>query len=370
MPALTADQLRRLRTRAQGLHPRFASLADAVRAVVGVQAQLPSAMQLALHARVDGLRDEDVETAIREKRVVRSWFMRGTLHLVLAEDVRWLIALLGPIFSASDQRRRTQLGLDETTCASGLRAIRAILSHEEPLTRYELLDRLVARGVEIPREGQALIHLISYAAFEGVLCLAGERDNEPLYALLDHWVGEQKTLSREAALAELARRYLTGYGPATLKDFVAWSGLKMAEAKRGWAAVRSADGLIEIQVEDRAFWMLASQASLLDELDSAEPVVRLLPAFDAYLLGYSDRTDLVRPAFHGEVYHGGQTVPVVLVDGLAAGVWRYARKGKRLAVTVRPFAPLDTTVQERIAAKADSIGRFWDLPVTLTFEPG
>ncbi|MEO8394413.1 MAG: winged helix DNA-binding domain-containing protein [Chloroflexota bacterium] len=365
MTPLSSDELRAARTQAQHLDTRLPSsqLTEAVRDVVGIQGQLAPAMKLALRARVSGLELSDVEQAIAERHLlVRTWAMRGTLHLLAAQDVGWMVGLLGAGFSAKDSRRRLQLGVDEKLSAVGLKAIRAILKDSDPLTRHELREKLIEREVKVDPKGQALIHLIGQAALEGVVCLGPDRANgESTYALLDEWIKAGKTLPKAEALAELAERYLTGYAPADVKDYSAWSGLSLTEAKQGWTALEKVGKLVEIEVEKRSLWMLEKTKIKT----SNQPVVRLLPAFDAYLLGYRQREDLVSAKHQSEVYHGGQTVPVVLVDGLAAGVWRYERAGKRLKITVKAFEVFDKQIERLIAEEADDIGRFWKTPVTL-----
>jgi hypothetical protein len=372
MIELSPDEVRLLRMRAQNLSsplPRK-SLVEAVQAVCGIQGQLSPAMMLALRARVNKLTIDDIEKSIADSRsLVRTWAMRGTLHLLAAEDMRWLVELLGPIFSAKDERRRLQLGITEEKSTVGLKAIRAILRDSDPLTRHELLDKLIDHGVDIERKGQALIHLIAQAALEGIVCLGPDRENgKSTYVMLDNWVKQDKAMPKDGALTELARRYLTGYAPADVKDFAVWSGLPLTDGKKGWKRLQDADELVEVRVENRTLWLLASQKTTLTESGRSKTVVRLLPAFDTYILGYADRDYLVHPKHQREVYHGGQTVPVVLVDGLAAGVWRYEHQGKKLKITVSPFDSFDKETQHLIAEEAEDIGRFMGLPVSLTIE--
>lgn len=365
--ALTGDGVRAVRTQAQHLTPRLPrqQLVDAVRAVVGIQGQLAPAMQLALRARVSDLELSDVIQAIAEHHsLVRTWAMRGTLHLLAAEDVGWMIGLIGTVFAAKDERRRLQLGIDASVSASGLKAIRSILEGSEPLTRHELREKLVERGVNIEPTGQALIHLIAQAALEGIICLGADRANgDSTYVLLNEWIKTDRVQASEDALSELARRYLTGYAPANQADFAGWCGLTIRDATAAWGVLKNAGKLVEVQFEGRSLW------SLIDVMSDApvtKPVVRLLPALDAYLLGYRNREAVVAAKHQPEVYHGGQTVPVVLVDGLAAGVWRYERAGKRLKITVQAFQPFNASIKHLIDEEADDIGRFWKMPVTVT----
>jgi hypothetical protein len=368
MDELSAERVRALRLRAQGLQPRLPrkQLVEAVRAVVGIQAQLTAAMQLALRARIEGLTLTDIEAAIGEdKTLARSWLMRGTLHLVASDDLRWMNALLAPSFIAKGKGRRAQLGLDAETSARGLKAIRAILKQKAPLTRGEIVERLIDHDVKLERRSQAPIHMIGLAALEGILCLGPDTPKgESTYVLVDDWLMPNKPLPREKALAELAYRYLEGYAPASLKDFAAWSGLTLTEAKQAWRLLQAEEKLVEVQVGDQTLWLPQSAAK---SMGKPAPSVRLLPAFDAYLLGYADRELLVTSKYQKQVYHGGQTVPVVLVDGAAAGVWRYQKQGKRLRIIVHPFEPFDSQTEHGIAEEADDIGRFWESKVALSY---
>lgn len=184
-------------------------------------------------------------------------------------------------------------------------------------------------------------------------------------ALTAFYSSRKTPFTREQALAELTYRYLRGYGPAGPKDLAAWSGLSLADAKKGWELVRKKETLKELKVEERTLWSLETQFKSLNELAHVDTTVNLLPAFDAFILGYSDREYLVPDQYQKEVYHGGQTVPVVLVNGLAAGVWRYERQGKKLNVKISPFGSLDRTVKGLIEEEVEDIGRFFGLSSSL-----
>ena len=164
--------------------------------------------------------------------MVRTWAMRGTLHMLAADDVRWIIALLGSHFTRTGKRRRDQLGLDPDTCRRGLAAIERVLAGSRPLTRAELMAAIAAEGVAIDPTEQAPAHLVHYAAMQGPMCRGPEVGaDEPTYALLDEWVPSAPAVERDEALARLARRYLAGHGPATAADLATWSGLPMPDAR-------------------------------------------------------------------------------------------------------------------------------------------
>ncbi|MGE5141539.1 MAG: winged helix DNA-binding domain-containing protein [Rudaea sp.] len=363
----SSEQIRSLRLRAQRLEPRAGpgELVETIRAICGANAQLSPAMMLSLRARIRDLTMHDVQDALAGGReLVRTWAMRGTLHLVAADDAAWLVPLLGPIFAARDSRRRLALGLDDEKCARAQREMKSILKRAGPLTRWELVDRLNERGLSIERKGQAAIHLIALAALNGTICLGPDRQNgEKTFRLAAH--SEPNLSTRPAALAELARRYLAGYGPASPKDFASWSGLQSAQARQAWSSLQAAGAIAPVQVDRSVLWAVTGLAQATAPAGFSAPSVRLLPAFDGYLLGYADRSLVVPLDHQRDVYHGGQIVPVILVNGESAGVWRYERHGKYLQITVRPFRPLGRAIDRLIRREVEDIGRFWGMPARL-----
>lgn len=308
MAQIPPEQLRALRIRAQHLVVRAPrdEMADVVRSLCGVNAQSEPAMMLSLRARVEGLEAADIVQAIEQKRLVRTWAMRGTLHLLDSDDLGWMVSLLGPRIISRGRRRRLELGLTDDILAKILDEIPAILN-DGPLTRSELAGRLAGRGIEIDRTGQAPYHLIAYAALKGLLFIGPDsRDGDHTYCLVEDGVKEQAQYSGDEALAGLIRRYLGGYGPAALEDFAAWSGLSMADARKGWELNKEA--LAELEVGGRSLWSPVTPLRPLDGPASADTVVNLLPAFDAYVLGYSRREHVVRPEHQDKVYQDRKSV--------------------------------------------------------------
>jgi hypothetical protein len=274
------------------------------------------------------------------------------------EDLAWLLPLLGPIFVAGDRRRRAELGLDEDTCVRGIHIIRDVLANQSALTRAELVEQLASHGMRL--EGQARPHLLYRAALEGVICLGPDRGAEPTYVLLSDWVGQEhrgNSLSEAAAYAELTRRYLNAYGPATPEDQAAWSGMPMSKIRTAWQ--RIADQLIEVEAAGSPAWMLKTRAAWLDELPTHTPTVRLLPRFDIYLLGYHNRDLSVPPQYAKRINAGGGLLhPAVLVDGRAVGTWKSKREKGYLNISVEPFDPLTPEMIPGLEAEVADIARF------------
>jgi hypothetical protein len=326
------------RVRAQLLAgPRPASAVDAVRRVGSLQAQDPRAVRLALRVRTEGASLDSVEADLGRDLVV-TWLMRGTLHVVPVEDVRWLLALLRPS-RAAGRTRRAALGLDDERLDRLLGRLPEILA-DGPLTRAE-----IAAAVGLG-PGQATPHLLAVGAREGLLCRGADRDGEPTYVRLEDRVPPAEPLPRDAALARLAGRYAAGHGPVDAADFAAWSGLPLRDARAGLAA--------------------AAGAGAGAGAEGAEPdgTVRLVPAYDEYLLGYRDRP--VDPAYARRIQPGGGVVsPAVLHDGRIVGRWSQRRQRDRLAVTVEAFGSLPAPVRDGIEEEVADLGRFLGLEAYL-----
>jgi hypothetical protein len=367
--SLSDEQTLFLRLRAQRLWlPALASdaIAQVVKDVCGLQAQDLPAAALAARVRSAGLTVSDFDSARRDQRsIIRTWCMRGTLHIVTAEDFAWLVPLLGPHFILQTRHRYRQLGLDEDTCERGVRTIRDTLAAQGPLTRDDLARRLTAHG--IPAEGQATIHLIRRAALSGIVCIGPDRGAKPTYVLIQDWLGQDHALATETALAELARRYLAAYGPAGPGDLAAWSGLGIGQARQAWELI--AGQLVQVEAGGSAAWMLKAHADRLHEPPVHLPIVRLLPKFDTYLLGYSGRDLIVGPQHAKRIHPGGGLLyPTLLVNGRAGGVWSTKRRGKRLEVVVEPFAGLTAEIRHGLEAEVADLSRFLETEITLSVE--
>ena len=361
--SLSDIQIRLLRQHAQRLIPQqpdaFTGDAQVIKDLCGLQAQDASAAALAVRVRSTGLLNNDVERArVQERSIVRTWGQRGTLHLLATEDLGWLLPLFGPVFIARNRRRYAELGLDEDTLARGDRALRTVLANQGPLTRDELVEQLAHHGIQL--SGQARPYLLQHAALQGIICPGPDRGANPTYVLLSDWLGQGyqvHTLSQESAYAELAHRYLKAYGPATPEDLTAWSGMPISKTRAAWQLI--ADQLIEVETTGQPAWMLKTYVKWLDEPPLPAPVVRLLPGFDTYLLGYKKR-DLAVPPQHARRINagGGLLNPVLLVDGRAMGTWKTKQQKQRLEVILQPFDQLPPDLQPGLQAEIADLGRF------------
>jgi hypothetical protein len=313
--------------------------------LLAVQGQDPRGVRLAVRARTEGLTAADVDRALTEERsLLITWLNRGTLHLVLAEDYPWLHMLTTPPLLTSSARRLRQEGVDPDAAERGVETIERALVEEGPLTRAQLRERLDSAGVRT--EGQALVHLLFLATLRGVAVRGPMAGSEHAYALTRDWLGPPRPIDRDTALAELARRYLVGHGPASDRDLARWAGLPLRDARAGLSAIAS-----ELKEREDGLVDLAGRAP-------AEPLPppRLLGAFDPLLLGWTSREEVVGP--HKKlVTINGIFRPFALVGGRAVATWRLVG-GKVTIEHLGRVAKKDAAALEADAAEVlNFIGR-------------
>ena len=317
---------------------------------------------MSIRARSDGLTDAQIETArLEERSIAWVWCLRGTLHLVSAEDARWLVPFLGPALIAGDRRRLHELGWDEASTARGLQQLYEALNRCGELARPDIIQLLKENN--LPWEGQAPVHLLFRAALEGCLLRGPLHGREETYVPFEPWLGELQPLPRETALACLAERYLSAYAPAAPEDLSKWSGLRAGDTRRAFELI--AGQLVPVTAAGQPGWILESQREWLEEKDDFPTSVRLLPRFDTYLLGYASRDLSLDPAYTARVFQGGIIKPTLLVNGQVRGIWNLTRRTRRLEVAVEPFEPLDDALIPSIEAEVADLGRFLEEIVIL-----
>ncbi len=307
-------------------NPTFAQPGDVVTWLGALQAQDYGGALWAIGLRMTGATERSIEQAIAERAIVRTWPMRGTLHFVAAQDVRWLLALLTPRVIAQSAGRYRQLELDEATFARSKKVFAKALLGGKQLTRDEMLQELEQAGISTA--GQRGYHLLGRSAQDGLICFGTRRGKQQTFTLLDEWVPLTRSLTRDEALAELTRRYFTSHGPATVQDLMRWAGLTAAEAKTGLAAAGKA--LVQETVAGRAYWMASDQP----ELNTGTTATYLLPGFDEYLLGYTDRSAVLDPAYAQRICPGGNGMfsPTIVFDGFVTGTWKRTFKGGAVVI--------------------------------------
>jgi hypothetical protein len=311
--------------------------------LVAIQSQDPRGARLAIRARTVGVTAEDVDRELTECRsLVITTLNRGTLHLVRREDYPLLQALTTPQLVTASSTRLAQEGIDADTTARAVTLIERAVADEGPLTRSALRDRLERAGV--PIEGQALVLLIGRASIEGRIVRGPMAGRQHAFARVRDWLPEARPPDRDVALAELARRYLAGHGPATDRDLARWAGVRLRDARAGLEAiardlrVHDANGLVDLARRPRAGRL---------------PPPRLLGAFEPLLLGWSSRADVLGTD-DARVVSGGMFRAFALVGGRGVATWRLSGS----TVEIEPFAELSDGDAAALTDEAGAVTRF------------
>lgn len=287
--------------------------------MVAMQAQDYPMAKWAVGVRSDGLSDADIETAFNKGEVLRTHVLRPTWHFVAAEDIHWLLELTAPRIKVSMRARDKELGITAAVGEKSKTVMENALRGNRHLTRDELRAELARHGIK-----QNLYHLLMNAELDALICSGAIKGKEQTYALFSERVKKTRKLNREEALAELAIRYFTSRGRAALPDFVWWSGLTAADAKK---AVTLAGG--ELKSEE-GYWFSENRVT-----PQPESGVYLLPAFDEILISYKNRQPSIDVEHHGKaVSNNGTFRPVIMENGRAAGTW--ARVLKKDTVIIKP----------------------------------
>jgi len=304
--------------------------------------------------RTRGATENSIEQAIGERTIVRTWPLRGTLHFVAAEDARWMLDLCGPrTLARNTARLKREFGIDSRVVASSRKALSDALRGGNCLSRPEVYRRLEAAG--IATKASRGLHLLWWLAHEGLICVGPRAGKQQTFVLMDEWLPAATPRSREESLAELARRYFTSHGPATVRDFAWWSGLTATEAASALEMV--ARELMTETIEDQTYWQAPIAATT-----RAARSCHLLPAYDEYTVAYQDRSAIMtsRVAARADSGHGIFYPPIV-IDGQVAGTWSRVLKKDAVAITCRLFAPLDRRQQQALAAAAQRYAKFLGL---------
>jgi hypothetical protein len=341
------------------------ALVETVRALCGVHAQLASSAELALWARVEGLARDDVKAALEDERtLVKTWAMRGTLHLLPADELALYVAVLGPRWDDPGGAWLRGFGLTRKQYDTLLESVPRALDGR-PRTREALADRLAELAGPELRERilSGWGALLKPSARRGDLCFGPNRGRNVTFVRPDRWLGRLERVDPVEAGRELVRRYLRAYGPATAEDLGRWLGFR-AKLKQLLAAVD--EELAEVEVGDYRGWVLASDLELLRGTPKPESV-RLVAAFDPYVVAFRPRGWLVSPEREARIFRPQAWLsPVLLVGGRAAGMWSHERRGRVLRVQIEPFGRLGATVRTSLSEEVQRLADFLGTPAELS----
>ncbi|MEV8503493.1 winged helix DNA-binding domain-containing protein [Actinoplanes sp. NPDC051475] len=357
---LTTEEALAVRMRSLLLTPekRCGSVAEIVEWFGAMQAQDMASGLWSLGVRLPGSAVGDVEAALERREAIRTWPMRGTVHLVPPADAHWMLELMGVRALAGAAKRRETIGLSEQTADRGVEVLAEALAGGKRLTRAGCLAALAAGGVEL--SGQMGYHLLWYASQRGVTCIAPHIGKEQTFVLLDEWVPDPRRPSREEALGLIALRYFRSHGPATRQDFARWTGLTMTDTK---VAVAAAGGALTTVGVDGTEMLV--DPAVLDPAPTTLDDWAALPGFDEYMLGYKDRAMMVDKEHLDAIVPGGNGVfqSTVVASGRTVATWKRTLGKSAVTVDVFPLTPLARAVRGRAEAALEPFAAFVGLPL-------
>jgi hypothetical protein len=338
-----SDTLLRRLTAQQLTGPPARGPVEVARRLLAIQAQDARGARLAVRARTRGVSAAEIDGALTEERsLVITWCNRGTLHLIASEDYPWLQALTTPPLMKASTRRLAQEGLPPAVAERAVEIVRRALADDGPLTREALRDRL--QRADIPVAGQALIHVLFRAAIEGLVVRGPMTGRRHAYVLVRDWLpAADEPADRDAALAELARRYLSGHGPADERDLARWAGLPLRDARTGLSAIAGElrdepGGLVDLRARGRK---------------GRVPPPRLLGPWEPVLVGWCSRTPVLGE-HDATVVTGGLFRGFAMVGGRGVATWRLTDR----AVAIEPFAPISDADGRVLRDDAAALTRF------------
>lgn len=330
------------------------SPAEVAASMLATQAQDLASAQWALAVRSPGTTISDVDRAFDEGTIVRSWPFRGTLHVTPAEDLGWMLALTSARMIRGATTRHAGFGLDDAAFARAADVARGALRGGGRLSRAALFAEIDASGVATGNQRGG--HIIWYLAHTGLICFGPIGASGQDVVLNDEWIPEPRRLSPDEALTELAVRYFRSHGPATLRDLLWWSKILVPEGRK--AIEGAGDRLRQIVVDDTVYYLGAERPD-----EPVAPAVLLLPGFDEYLLGYSDRDAVLAPEHSDRVVPGsnGIFLPMVVSNGQIVATWRRTIRRGSVDTAATAFAPMTPTTMARYTKATSAYARYLGL---------
>jgi winged helix DNA-binding protein len=338
---------------------KFNAAHEVVRWLGAVQAQDYAGAKWALALRMKDTTDSMLDQALADGSILRTHLLRPTWHFVAPEDIRWLLKLTAPRVHAASAFMYRQSGLDKALFKKSNSILEKALRDGKQLTRTELAAYLAKAGIEA--DGVPLTYLVMYAELEGLICSGARRGKQFTYALLEERAPHVKDLTLDEGLAELTTRYFSTRGPATIQDYVWWSGLITAEARRGLEMVKAK--FICEEINGQTYWF--TDISLPRKTKT--PSAYLLPNYDEYIVAYTERSALLNESHTIKVDARGNVLfqNTLMLDGQIVGTWKRTIQQNKVVVEILTFTTLSKSQQQATAESAEGYGKFLNLPIEL-----
>lgn len=338
----------------------FTSPKDIVSRMGAIQSQDYSMAKWAVGIRLSDSTDAAIEDSFIKGEIVRTHIMRPTWHFVSAEDIYWMLDLTAPQILSSLKSRHKELELTEAVRSKSNRIIEKALTKRMSLTREELSDEF--NKAKILTNENRLSHLLLFAELKELICSGPVRDKKQTYALLNGRIPVRKVFTREESLAELARRYFTSHGPATVPDFSWWSGLSVTNASQALGFVKTQ--LISEKIDSKEYWFKDSLTN--NKINNSS--VHLIPAYDEFLISYKDRSASLTLTDNKKVISdNGIFRPVIIINGQVAGLWKCTRKNGNMIIEINFLQPQDKSIKDKTENAAKKFGNFSGKATSIRF---
>ncbi|RPD38246.1 winged helix DNA-binding domain-containing protein [Chitinophaga barathri] len=318
--------------------PACKSPEEVVQAMIAVQAQDYAPSKFSLRLRLPGLTEAAADKAFNEGKILRTHLMRPTWHFAGPADIRWLLALTAPRVHQANAYYYRQLGLDKTVFSISCKVIEKTLAGNH-LTRAELNEAF--KKAKVDAKELRLAYLLMYAELEGIICSGPRIGKQFTYALLEERVPPVRKMSTEEALAQFLHRFFITRGPATIQDFVYWSGLTIKEARAGLDGLPSS-----IEKEGDYYFVPATPKAA-----TLRQTTFIMPDYEEYGMSYKDKSFLNNHPGPRKYLHN------FVVDGRIRGTWLKDEKGK--IQTDFPI-PLDKKEEKAVKAAIDDYLDFFE----------
>ena len=341
------------------LGSKFENPDDMVRWMTAVQAQDFLAALWAIGIRVKNSYESDIEDAIANRSIVRTWLLRGTIHFVSSQDIRWIHDLVSPRLIASNANFLAKnLQLDSDVFQKSREVISKALEGGQHLIRKDLYNELKSADISI--SDLRGLHILHRLALEGVICFGPREGKQHTFVLLDEWIPKTNTMNRDDALGELAIRYFNSHGPSTLQDFRWWSGLTNSDARKGLEKNRSK--IISEDINNETYWY----SSYIKDVADSYPASQLLPNFDEYIVGYKDRNHLVSGIYNIKMELNEFIFnPTIIVNGEIVGTWKRTFNADKVKILLNQFKKLNNEENRAIKEAVLAYGKFIGMPVSI-----
>ena len=330
---------------------KFDKIHELVSWLGAIQSQDYGNSKWAIGARIPNITELDIKNEFEKKTIIRTWIFRGTLHIVSVNDLDWILQLISSKVISISNSNYKRHELDETIFSKSYDVLIKGMQNSNHLTRDELSKLFSKSGINI--EGLRLSLILHRASIERIICNGSKKGNSQTFALFDEIVPKTKSFIKEEALTNLALKYFSSHGPATIQDFAWWCGLSLTDVKISVENIKSK--LYKTEFNNETYW------SIIPENEhQINQETYMLPGFDEYILGYKDRTHVINARYSNQIYtKNGIFYPIIVDHGKVIGTWKRLIKKNRIDFEIKKFYALSKNTKDGIELEKERIKLFY-----------